>query len=111
MNSFVKRAYIAGARKALQDVGITKISASKEEMLLRLLNPTLGAGLGALAGGEDNRLLGALGGAAGGHLGGKYMFTNPGAVVGGLAGGGLMNMIGLGDEEPTLLDKVKGVFE
>ena len=110
VNNFVKQAYDAGAQQALQDAGITKTATWRDQLLLRAINPLLGAGMGAVAGGEDNRLLGALAGGALGHLGGRAAFTFPGAVVGGLAGGAAMNMLGPGDPDPTLMERAKGVF-
>jgi hypothetical protein len=109
-------------------------------------NPTtsgaaMGAVTGAMAGGQDNRMLGALAGAGLGALGGRsslrnypkgHSFQGPamkpgsapgvsnlqtqnlagqssaiatGGVLGGVVGGGTMNMVGLGDRPKSMVQR------
>ncbi len=74
MNDFLKQAHDAGVQDALEHFGLVK-EAGIGSMISR--NPALagagiGAASGALAGGEDNRLLGALAGGALGAGAGKW---------------------------------------
>jgi len=55
---------VAGVRRA--GIGAADLAAANPAATAALAGGGIGAGVGALAGGEDNRLLGALGGAAAG---------------------------------------------
>ena len=104
MNMHVKIAYDAGVQVALEEVGLNKQANIPASSLLRnphlraaLLGGGMGAGGGAMAGDEDDRLRNALIGAAGGGL--------AGAGLAGLAGRQVDKMVPGADDIQAVLNR------